>query len=454
MKQRALWAIVAAACAAGGRAEPASRPGTEAWRALMASSRPAPGQVEAVLTGCGGRLEAVRALIAADAAYPPLRAGWLRRGLAVADGAETYDVAFDVRLPAGYTPERSWPVILAVHGQASTGRDVAELMAQLLGRRIDEYVLLAPTMPGPDHYSGRAYQEQSYLRPLAWARRNLNVDDDRVYVSGYSMGAHGTWHLATMFPRHFAAAVPMAGVPRFEGAPHTSFCYLENLSELAVWAIWGERDRAPAGLRGTVDDAREAAERLRKLRNRHFRGTELKGVGHAGCFPPRGELAKYLAARRRRALPEGFTHRFHLAHHHRGYYVEALRLAGEPLDLSRRLRVPLPPGSRGTQAEARAAIRDFLDRHLFEFRATLARAGNALAVRTRRVPAVRIYVLDGMFDLSRPVNLQLDGRTWTGRIAPSARCVLAHYAADRDAAALVVNEVEMDSAGKVAVRYP
>ena len=437
-----------ATASAGGPAAPT------AWVRLFSASRPAEGDVEAVLAACGSDVASVRKLIASDVAYGQRPAGWQRHALKVTGRQKVRDVSFHVRTPRGYDPSRkSYPLLLAAHGQYSTGLKVGRMMEWLLRGEVETYVVLAPTMPGPPVFTGEPYQEQAYLAALAWVRRHMNVDDDRVHVSGYSLGGHTTWHLATMFPRHFASALPMAGVPRFEGAPHTSFCYMANLGNLPVWAIWGERDRRDPKLKGNVDDSRAAAQRLARLRNPHFKGTELPGVGHKGCFPPQGGMARYFAVHRRRAVPEAFTHRFHLRNHARGYYLRALSLAGKPLDLGQPLRVPLPAGSGGTQAEARRAVEKFIDDNVYEMRATLAPRSNALTVRAKRIRRVRILVLDGMFDLDKPVSLRFGGSGWTGRIKPSARCMLTHYAAQRDATGLVLNEVDIDEGGKVTVRY-
>jgi len=85
--------------------------------------------------------------------------------------------------------------------------------------------------------------------------------------------------------------------------------------------------------------------------------------------------------------------------------------------------------------------------------AALDAKANALAIRTLGVSAVRVVVMDGLFDLARPVTVSLNGRSWRGDVPASARCVLAHYAATRDATALILNELEIDAASRVTVRY-
>ena len=59
-----------------------------------------------------------------------------------------------------------------------------------------------------------------------------------------------------------------------------------------------------------------------------------------------------------------------------------------------------------------------------------------------------------MFDLARPVTLKNGIRTWRGSIPASTECMLKHYASDRDASALIVNEVDFSDTGRAVVRYP
>jgi len=265
----------------------ADEPAGDALQELFKQENPpsATRQLQAVLSACDNDPVKLKALIASDTAYEAFEPGWLRRVVEVHDGEKKYDTEFHVRVPKGYTPTRSYPVLLVAHGQGGDGKSFAQFIANLLGEDVDKHILLAPPMPGPNVYSGRAYQEQAYLLPLLWTKRNLNVDDDRVVITGYSQGGHVAWHIATMFPRQFAAALPMAGKPWFEGSPFTQDMYLANLGNLPVWAIWGEKDTAPPPKIGNVEFCRKTASRLKELGNKHFKGTELKGVGHVGCWP-------------------------------------------------------------------------------------------------------------------------------------------------------------------------
>jgi pimeloyl-ACP methyl ester carboxylesterase len=308
-------------------------------------------------------------------------------------------------------------------------------------------------MPGAQAgFSARAYQEQSYLKPLAWARRNLNLDDDRVYLTGYSQGGHVSWHMAALFGHHFAAAAPVAGAPIFEGYPATTTAYLGNLANLPTWALWGELDGAPAPAVGNVDLCRQADRRLRQLKIATYRGTELKGRGHHGCWPAGAKLLAFFAAHRRQAAPPALTHVFHLPAHRRAYYLEAVRLARKPIDFSKGVRVSVPAGARPDKDTLAKLLQQHAAKSLFRIQATREPKTNALRLRTVGVRTLRVYVLDGLLDLRRPVVIHHAGRTWRGKVAESAKCVLTHYLATRDASAPVLNEIDLEG-GKVTVRF-
>lgn len=452
-----LWsglAVVASAVAAGAGGPDPTR---AAWRALMTGEPPPAAddkRLDAVLDACDGEVSRVKALIAADAVYEPLKPGRHARKLKFTDAGKTWTVDLTVRLPRGYTPASSWPVVLAAHGQYGSGATITRMMELLLARDVEKYVIVAPTLPGPKHFNGRAYQQRTYLESLAWVRRHVNADDDRVYVTGYSQGAHVAWHLATMHPRLFASAAPLAGVPWFEGSPYTSNSYMENLAHLPLWAVWGEKDTRGTGVMSNVHFARLGAKRLGELKNKHFTGTELKGVGHAGCWPRPPALAAYFAKHKRRPVPGTFEHLFHRPNHARGYYLEALKFTRAAFDFTQKVSIPLGPEAKdATDEQIVQAVAYRLNKYLFRMSAAMDAKANALAIRTLGVSAVRVVVMDGLFDLARPVTVSLNGRSWRGDVPASARCVLAHYAATRDATALILNELEIDAASRVTVRY-
>ena len=442
----ALTAVLAPALA--GAAETAA-----ALEALFAAPDPAAdrGLMQAVLKSVDGDAAKLKAAFLADAAYPKFQPGWQSLHVKASDGKKSADVEFLVRVPGEYSPEKSWPLVLAAHGQKGKAQDMKGDMERLLGKDVDKYVIVAAQMPPAMEYAGQPLQEQVDLAPLAWARRNLNIDPDRVVMTGYSMGGIRTWHLAVMYPHLFAAAVPVAGKPWFEGGLLVNNLYLENLSNLPVWAAWGEKDGNPAESLSNVGMIRGAARRLTELGNKLFKGTEYPGRNHHNCWPAPAEFQEYLAAAKRNPVPASITRCFHLSHHGRAYYVEAVAPAAPPVDFGKEMKVPIPAGS--SPEAALAAAKDSLAKSMCRLNASLD-AGNVVTITGKGVRSARLYVTEGMFDLSKPVTVKFWSGTWTGKIPLSAECMLKHYAATRDRTALVYNELELDISGKARLKYP
>ncbi len=429
-----------------------------AWRELFAqpTSAPATEKINAVLTACDNDAEKVKSLITSDSTYPVFKPGWFQRTTKVVDKKTEYKVDFFVRIPSGYTPTKSWPLIMVAHGTGGNGKRFGRGMELRMGAAGKEYVIVAPTLPGPKVFNARSYQEQTYLKSLAWVRRNVNIDDDRIYIAGYSQGGHITWHMATMYPRLFAAAVPMAGVPWFEGGLSLCHSFFENTEHLPIWAIWGEKDIAKKGAISDPDLCRAATKRMAELGNKNFTPGEVPGGRHGDCWPKREKFVKYLASHKRKAVPAKFTHFFHMPHHRRGYYVEALKFFRKPPDFSKspRIVVHLKPGQREiTPAEAVEHVRKHYERLMFRMWVQLDKKSNSLTVRASGIRSVRLYVMEGMFDPGKPVVLRWGRRTWRGKVPVSSECILTHYAATRDATAIILNEIDFDMSGKATVRF-
>jgi predicted peptidase len=118
-------------------------------------------------------------------------------------------------IPRGYRAETTVPLVMALHyGGPPTpfiGRGFVE---QLIAPALDDLgaIIVAPDSAARDWANPTA--EQHVLELLAYIEANYNVDPARTLLTGYSMGAAGTWYLAPRHPDLFEAAIPMAGRPQ------------------------------------------------------------------------------------------------------------------------------------------------------------------------------------------------------------------------------------------------
>ena len=82
--------------------------------------------------------------------------------------------------------------------------------AQSYGHKNWGYVV-SPTNRRPYGYNWENWGRIDALEVLDIAKNRFNIDENKVYLTGHSMGGHGTWHLGINYPDKFGAIAPSAG---------------------------------------------------------------------------------------------------------------------------------------------------------------------------------------------------------------------------------------------------
>jgi len=137
-------------------------------------------------------------------------------------------------LPDGYDQRESWPLLLFLHGAGERGDDL-ELVKKHGPPKIVETKKDFPFIVVSPQCRSNAWWEPVKLFALLddiVARHK--VDEDRIYLTGLSMGGFGTWALADQMPDRFAAIVPICG----GGEPYR----VVRSPNLPVWAFHGAKD--------------------------------------------------------------------------------------------------------------------------------------------------------------------------------------------------------------------
>ena len=129
------------------------------------------------------------------------------------------NLPFRYFVPPDYDGASAYPVILFLHGSGERGSDnEAQLNNNANGamRLLDDdnlalqpVFMIAPQCPTDGWWSGGTLTSAIHL--VDQLSTTYNIDPDRVYVTGLSMGGMGTWSAVTSEPARFAAAVPMSG---------------------------------------------------------------------------------------------------------------------------------------------------------------------------------------------------------------------------------------------------
>lgn len=71
--------------------------------------------------------------------------------------------------------------------------------------------IVSPTNRRPYGFNWEDIGRIDALEVLNITKKKFNADENRIYLTGHSMGGHGTWHLGVNYPDQFAAIAPSAG---------------------------------------------------------------------------------------------------------------------------------------------------------------------------------------------------------------------------------------------------
>jgi predicted peptidase len=85
----------------------------------------------------------------------------------------------------------------------------------------------------------RELSEKETLQVVDLVRKEFNVDDDRTYLMGHSMGGAGTYYLAVKYPQRWAAIAAIA--PAAFGLQASS---LNTIPKMPVMVVHGDMDTA------------------------------------------------------------------------------------------------------------------------------------------------------------------------------------------------------------------
>jgi predicted peptidase len=192
--------------------------------------------------------------------------------------------------PQKIEPGKRYPIVLFLHGAGERGDDnkkqllyLPEQMAEPEWRQKYPCFLMAPQCPKDKWWAGSrrgqppeqsaepASEAELALMALRELKDKLPIDENRIYLTGLSMGGYGSWQLAAHHPDVFAAVVPICG----GGQP----AWAVQFKDLPIWAVHGDDDKVvPPSKSREMIDAIKAAGGNPKY-------TELPGVGHNSWTP-------------------------------------------------------------------------------------------------------------------------------------------------------------------------
>ena len=186
----------------------------------------------------------------------------------------------------------SFPLVIYLHGKngdVMTGEKPwsADTFANSRNYRDRPCFIIAPQAPKEDEtWGGR--NGDNVIKITEDLIKSLPIDEKRIYITGYSMGAFGTFHLLGREPKMFAAAVPIAG----GGKPAAA----RSHKDVPVWVFHGAKD-----IIVEVERSQRMVEAMKKARA-EVKYTELPYGDHgiAGQVYNDKEVHQWMFAQKRK----------------------------------------------------------------------------------------------------------------------------------------------------------
>jgi predicted peptidase len=152
---------------------------------------------------------------------------------------KTVSLNYQLFLPSKYGSDRTerWPLMLFLHGAGERGNDIEQVKKHGPPKLVRRRKAFSFIVVSPQCARDRWWDPDALTALLDDIVSRYLVDENRVYVTGLSMGGYGSWALGGTDPNRFAAIAPICG-----GGMRM---HARRIAEanLPVWAFHGAKDK-------------------------------------------------------------------------------------------------------------------------------------------------------------------------------------------------------------------
>ena len=153
--------------------------------------------------------------------------------------AKTVRLKYLLFLPKGYgeDPDQKWPLIVFLHGMGERGDDLEKVKIHGIPKIVEKqadfpFIAVSPQCPDTSRWTDEIDTLNALLDDVA---EKYASDENRLYLTGLSMGGFGTWAWAIASPDRFAAIAPICG-----GGDPGKVCAIKNVP---TWVFHGAKDQ-------------------------------------------------------------------------------------------------------------------------------------------------------------------------------------------------------------------
>jgi predicted peptidase len=121
---------------------------------------------------------------------------------------------YTLSVPSSYSNDKFYPLLVALHyGGEVTPYFGKGVLTVLVEPALSELraIIVAPDCPAGQWDNPTS--EAAVISLIADIEKRYRIDKRKILVTGYSLGAIGSWYLAARHPDVFSAAIPISGKP-------------------------------------------------------------------------------------------------------------------------------------------------------------------------------------------------------------------------------------------------
>jgi predicted peptidase len=239
-----------------------------------------------IIHGAARRLSALRSEITGEGTFTTH----------VFTDAQGHKMTYYLYVPAYYNPQQKYPLVLLLHGGGERGKSKSTaaqnrqlLLSQpyvqiweqpIIQDHWPSFIVVPQIIGGTDRWVNVPAHVSSYKMQAepstslmmakeivdAVQKQYSDIDANRLYITGISMGGFGVWDAIERWPNYFAAAAPVSGA----GDPSKAAV----LKQLPIWDFHGTKDTTVP-----VSGSRDMIAAI-KAAGGHPHYTEFPGATH------------------------------------------------------------------------------------------------------------------------------------------------------------------------------
>ena len=165
---------------------------------------------------------------------------------------------YSLFVPSEYTPDRNWPLVVALHDAGGRGEEYIKVWAEAAKER--GMIVFCPTYEEPR--SGLPFDhDQRVIRLKRAIQGQYEVDPNRILITGFGSGGHYAFYLGLRYPKEFTAIASIGNAVKGSLKKLFSFSYAE-VNQLPVLMLVEQEKE--------ITSSQETMAELEALRTRGY----------------------------------------------------------------------------------------------------------------------------------------------------------------------------------------